>query len=60
MRCKSTLHGSVVVSGKCIPRQGRLPPYKSWSYLMQNELANEVGGRIFYTDVTGMLLRSPS
>ena len=58
VRYKTHLHGSMVVSGNCIPRQGRLPPYKSWSYLMQNELANEVGGRIFYTDATG-LMRCP-
>ena len=56
VKYKSTLHGTLVVSGNSIPRQGRLPPYKSWSYLMQNELANEVGGRIFYTDATGTLL----
>ena len=58
VKYKTHLHGSLVVSGNCIPRHDRLPPYKSWSYLMQNELANEVGGRIFYTDATGLMLFS--
>ena len=36
-----------------MPSHERVPSYKSWSYLMENELANEVGVRIFYTDPTG-------
>jgi hypothetical protein len=55
VKFKSSLQGTLVVAGNSIPSRGLagVPPYKSWSYLMQNELANETGGRIFYTDATG-------
>eukprot|EP00884_Botryococcus_braunii_P022778 jgi/Botrbrau1/9184/Bobra.0236s0015.1 len=33
-----------------IPPSTPLPLYKSWGYLLQNELAQEVGRRQFYTD----------
>ena len=58
VKYRSSLQGTVVVAGNSIPRKGMpgVPPYKSWSYLMQNELANETGGRIFYTDATGVWL----
>lgn len=55
VKYRSSLQGTMVVAGNSIPSKGLagVPPYKSWSYLMQNELANETGGRIFYTDATG-------
>lgn len=41
------------VLARRLGKQGGVPPYKSWSYLMHNEQANETGGRVFYTDATG-------
>ena len=43
----------MTVLAKRLGKQGGVPPYKSWSYLMHNEQANETGGRVFYTDATG-------
>lgn len=36
-----------------IPKATTVPIYKSWSYLMRNEIAVEVGRKMFYTDSTG-------
>lgn len=50
---KSSLQGTLVVAGNSMPVHPRVPPYKAWSYLKQNELAKDVGNRVFYTDATG-------
>lgn len=49
--------GMLYFSLKRLAKQGGVPPYKSWSYLMRNEQANETGGRVFYTDSTGAALQ---
>lgn len=46
----------MTVLAKRLRKQGGVPAYKSWSYLMHNEQANETGGRVFYTDATGAVL----
>ncbi len=48
--------GQMTVLAKRLRKQGGVPAYKSWSYLMHNEQANETGGRVFYTDATGAVL----
>lgn len=48
--------GQMTVLAKRLRKQGGVPAYKSWSYLMHNEQANETGGRVFYTDATGAAL----
>lgn len=53
IKVQSSLQGTLLAPAIKIPYQERVPPYKSWSYLMANEIANEVGARIFYTDATG-------
>ncbi len=53
IKVQSSLQGTIVAPAIQIPNHERVPSYKSWSYLMENELANEVGVRIFYTDPTG-------
>ncbi|BDA50448.1 Histone-lysine N-methyltransferase EZH1 [Coccomyxa sp. Obi] len=53
IKVQSSLQGTLVAQAIQIPNHERVPSYKSWSYLMENELANEVGVRIFYTDPTG-------
>ena len=53
VKVKTSQQGTLAFCGRRIPAQGGVPPYKSWSYLMRNEQANEIGGRVFYTDATG-------
>ncbi|KAK9917862.1 hypothetical protein WJX75_009030 [Coccomyxa subellipsoidea] len=53
VRINSSLQGILSAPAIKIPYKERVPTYKSWSYLMSNELATEVGSRIFYTDATG-------
>lgn len=33
-----------------LPKVKPLPQYKSWGYLLQNEVAQELGRRQFYTE----------
>ncbi len=53
VRCKTNQQGTLSFHARKLKKQGGVPPYKSWSYLMRNEQANETGGRVFYTDATG-------
>ena len=53
VRYRTKEQGQAVVLARRLGKQGGVPPYKSWSYLMRNEQANETGGRVFYTDATG-------
>lgn len=59
VRCKTSQQGTLAFHAQKLRKQGGVPPYKSWSYLMRNEQANETGGRVFYTDATGALSAMP-
>ena len=53
VRYKIKEQGQLTVLAQRMRKEGGVPPYKSWSYLMRNEQATETGGRVFYTDATG-------
>ena len=53
VRCKIKEQGQLTFLAQRMQKEGGVPPYKSWSYLMRNEQATETGGRVFYTDATG-------
>jgi hypothetical protein len=59
VRCKTSQQGTLAFHARKLRKQGGVPPYKSWSYLMRNEQANETGGRVFYIDATGALFATP-
>ena len=40
---------------RCFLRMSRSPSYKTWVYLKRNELAQETGRTMFYTDAAGKL-----
>ena len=54
VRSKIDLAGQADFEAYVLPKARTIPPYKSWIYLMRNELASETGRRMFYTDKTGM------
>ncbi len=54
VRTKIDLSGQADVDAYILPKAKTIPPFKSWMYLMRNELAAETGRRMFYTDKTGM------
>lgn len=53
VRYKIKEQGQLTFLAQRMRKEGGVPPYKSWSYLMHNEQAIETGGRVFYTDATG-------
>ena len=55
MKGSSTLEGQIDLQPFLLPQETGPPRYKTWSYLAQNEIALEVGRKMFYTDVHGKL-----
>jgi hypothetical protein len=53
LKGKSKVSGAHLLSSVLVPRGEGVPKYKSWSYLCQNEMAVEVGRKMFYTDSKG-------
>ena len=49
----SAVEGRHQIQLLLLSKEGSIPSYKSWSYLAQNEIAVEVGRRMFYTDCHG-------
>ena len=53
LKCSSQLGGHEIVSALLLPKEDSIPKYKTWSYLIRNEIAVEVGRKMFYTDSHG-------
>jgi hypothetical protein len=51
--------GAHLLSSVLIPQEAGVPKYKSWSYLCRNEMAVEVGRKLFYTDSKGKHTDAP-
>ena len=49
----SKVGGNQVLSAAPVPFVKAIPRYKSWSYLCRNEIAQETGRKLFYTDSKG-------
>lgn len=48
-----SISGSLPLTVCLLPLAPTIPRYKAWSYLVRNEVAEEVGQKMFYTDSTG-------
>jgi len=53
IRTRKDSGGSLKLMASVIPTYKPPPPYVSWAYLKRNELAQDAGKRMFYTDQTG-------
>lgn len=49
----STVSGQHQLYLSLLPAVDLLPRYKAWSYLVHNEVAVEIGRKLFYTDCHG-------